>query len=468
MATNNSENFSNNNENSMIESEEMPKVINNDSLMKEEKTSEKNEYIKKQINRQKRRSKNDCIGRDYVCGCGKTYLSYPALYTHIKTKHNGKTPEGTNANQVQSGRGRGRPRKNFLVDEGSLNRRKREINRKKNDGQNNELKDLLRKGNFNFEFYKFREKKFFAVYKILDLVKNKKDLFFEDNESNNDNNNNINDINNNNNNINEKDINDNNINNNNINEKDINKDFNDNNHVINNNINLNDIMENSMEIEKAEDYLFDDKNSYNEEDDYNILDQFPNIKEENSGFRILYKITKKLIESGNLEIKEGDDKQITCDESFGLFLIYISKYVKSDFFKIILILLKNYRDCMNILGWEILSKYKTLEDENTRKKFCSVKDPSRLPLIANEFLNEYLDKKFPNFDKYLSSVIIGHFNFWLFGNNLTLIQLDIINDDYINENDDNKNIVKEEKNKVENNNIENKGDGNLNSSKNIN
>ena len=31
MATNNSENFSNNNENANIESEEMPKVINNDS-----------------------------------------------------------------------------------------------------------------------------------------------------------------------------------------------------------------------------------------------------------------------------------------------------------------------------------------------------------------------------------------------------------------------------------------------------
>ena len=33
--------------------------------------------------KQKRRSKNDFYGRDYVCGCGKTYLSYPALYTHF-------------------------------------------------------------------------------------------------------------------------------------------------------------------------------------------------------------------------------------------------------------------------------------------------------------------------------------------------------------------------------------------------
>ena len=59
--------------------------------------------------KQKRRSKNEKDGRNYVCGCGKTYLSYPALYTHIKTKHNGQNPSGTQ--QLQVGRGRGRPRK---------------------------------------------------------------------------------------------------------------------------------------------------------------------------------------------------------------------------------------------------------------------------------------------------------------------------------------------------------------------
>ena len=59
----------------------------------------------------KRRSKNDTNGRDFQCGCGKRYLSYPALYTHIKTKHNGVNPGGTHAPTYQNGRGRGRPRK---------------------------------------------------------------------------------------------------------------------------------------------------------------------------------------------------------------------------------------------------------------------------------------------------------------------------------------------------------------------
>ncbi len=50
-------------------------------------------------------------GRLYKCSkCDKTYLSYPALYTHTKLKHlqPGETPSITN------GRMRGRPRKNLV------------------------------------------------------------------------------------------------------------------------------------------------------------------------------------------------------------------------------------------------------------------------------------------------------------------------------------------------------------------
>eukprot|EP00331_Platyophrya_macrostoma_P006498 CAMPEP_0176416370 /NCGR_PEP_ID=MMETSP0127-20121128/6311_1 /TAXON_ID=938130 /ORGANISM="Platyophrya macrostoma, Strain WH" /LENGTH=317 /DNA_ID=CAMNT_0017796443 /DNA_START=15 /DNA_END=968 /DNA_ORIENTATION=- len=59
----------------------------------------------------KRRSKNDGDDRNYTCGCGKSYLSYPALYTHIKTKHDGVPPTGTSQNQVNGKSGRGRPKK---------------------------------------------------------------------------------------------------------------------------------------------------------------------------------------------------------------------------------------------------------------------------------------------------------------------------------------------------------------------
>ena len=65
-----------------------------------ENSEENDENKKKQV---KRRSKRETDGRNYVCKmCSKSYLSYPALYTHYKQKHN------TNNS---SGRGRGRPKK---------------------------------------------------------------------------------------------------------------------------------------------------------------------------------------------------------------------------------------------------------------------------------------------------------------------------------------------------------------------
>lgn len=54
------------------------------------------------------------IGRDYKCiYCDKTYLSYPALYTHMKNKH-AKGPDGQPLVNFNSGRGRGRPKKSSI------------------------------------------------------------------------------------------------------------------------------------------------------------------------------------------------------------------------------------------------------------------------------------------------------------------------------------------------------------------
>lgn len=52
----------------------------------EENISPKRDAEKKRA----RRTRKHEDGRDYICSCGKSYLSYPALYTHIKTKHDGK------------------------------------------------------------------------------------------------------------------------------------------------------------------------------------------------------------------------------------------------------------------------------------------------------------------------------------------------------------------------------------------
>ena len=47
--------------------------------------------------KKKRRPRSAVGERNYLCGCGKAYLSYPALYTHVKNKHGGVFPIGSNA-----------------------------------------------------------------------------------------------------------------------------------------------------------------------------------------------------------------------------------------------------------------------------------------------------------------------------------------------------------------------------------
>lgn len=46
--------------------------------------------------KKKRRPRSAAGERNFVCGCSKAYLSYPALYTHVKNKHDGIFPEGSN------------------------------------------------------------------------------------------------------------------------------------------------------------------------------------------------------------------------------------------------------------------------------------------------------------------------------------------------------------------------------------
>ena len=55
--------------------------------MSEEPSQDKPSHPEK---KKSRRSKKDEGDRNFLCPCGKSYLSYPALYTHIKTKHDGK------------------------------------------------------------------------------------------------------------------------------------------------------------------------------------------------------------------------------------------------------------------------------------------------------------------------------------------------------------------------------------------
>ena len=91
------------------ESEVENKIYNNSNNYPEKNIEIKNEENEnseeKKEDIHRRRSKNDIEGRIFICElCGKSYLSYPALYTHRKQKHN---------SSLSSGRGRGRPKKDI-------------------------------------------------------------------------------------------------------------------------------------------------------------------------------------------------------------------------------------------------------------------------------------------------------------------------------------------------------------------
>jgi len=66
-----------------------------------------------------RRSREEKDGRDFQCGCGKSYLSYQALYIHVNLKHDRISPLGTTNLQQglvpMAGRKRGKPKKNFVI-----------------------------------------------------------------------------------------------------------------------------------------------------------------------------------------------------------------------------------------------------------------------------------------------------------------------------------------------------------------
>jgi hypothetical protein len=117
-------------------------------------------------------------------------------------------------------------------------------------------------------------------------------------------------------------------------------------------------------------------------------------------------------------------KEFTCDDLFGIYLNDISNNITQVFYKSVVILLRYYRDCMNLIGWDTLSNYKDLYDEKTEYEFTSVKNGELLPDIFNDFLEEYIPKRLPCFDIHIASVVISEFNDWLYRHAFTHIKYD--------------------------------------------
>lgn len=57
-----------------------------------------------------KRIRNSKGQRDYICGCSKAYLSYAAIYTHVRNKHGGIFPKRSIINNKD-----GMPQRQFNI-----------------------------------------------------------------------------------------------------------------------------------------------------------------------------------------------------------------------------------------------------------------------------------------------------------------------------------------------------------------
>jgi hypothetical protein len=66
-------------------------------MSEEEKSTTRNDEFSSSSSKKqrKRRTLSETSKRDFVCGCGKSYVSYPAIYLHVQRKHNGEWPDNT-------------------------------------------------------------------------------------------------------------------------------------------------------------------------------------------------------------------------------------------------------------------------------------------------------------------------------------------------------------------------------------
>jgi len=171
----------------------------------------------------------------------------------------------------------------------------------------------------------------------------------------------------------------------------------------------------------------------------NPLEGFPDFKTCSDYMRMNYlplytKIKNILIanEQKNTENfpKNYDDEEkenkYTCDDLFAIFLVEMSQKVIPSFYKLILIFIRFYRECMNKLGWEILYQFKDLEDESTYLDYCTIKCGEYLPQISNDYIKHFLVKKCPDFDNNIAVVLVSHFCHWLYKKNYTHMRVNLI------------------------------------------
>eukprot|EP00826_Nyctotherus_ovalis_P060331 TRINITY_DN844_c0_g2_i6.p2 TRINITY_DN844_c0_g2~~TRINITY_DN844_c0_g2_i6.p2 ORF type:complete len:147 (-),score=46.00 TRINITY_DN844_c0_g2_i6:183-623(-) len=121
-----------------------------------------------------------------------------------------------------------------------------------------------------------------------------------------------------------------------------------------------------------------------------------------------------------VEAEGGDIASKMAENVLGRYLYEMGKNVNEDFFKICIIFVRLYRDCLNEYGWELARKQHAVTLKEKKKEFA--KEPESadyIPDLSNDFINYFLPQEFSTFDKYLATELVRHLCDWVFKNGYT-------------------------------------------------
>lgn len=124
--------------------------------------------------------------------------------------------------------------------------------------------------------------------------------------------------------------------------------------------------------------------------------------------------------------KAAEQRAKNCNRILAEYLYEMGQKVSEKFFATLIMVVKLYRDYMNLHGWELIGRYKTVSSEESSKTFANFCDAEHMPEASNDFLKNFLPRELPNFDQMICVDITFHFCRWLSSKNYTHTNISLL------------------------------------------
>eukprot|EP00347_Sterkiella_histriomuscorum_P007733 403347763 len=367
----------------------------------------------------KRRSRNEQSGRDFKCQvCDRTYLSYPAMYTHMKNKHAIDPSGGLFSNNQQRSRGRPkRPNEFSRVDPTTDLYMKSEG---RGGGPNDPIqgfeevyKDLASRITFAHTYENYKQHPLSEILaKYSQNVTPFGDIITEDQLA-----------------------------------MDDQPDYQ---ARLASNINQPssdaDLQQQTfVDKQIALGDLLNESNNTNELSHQSVAQQHNKISGHNSPAFNIKRTTFKKLSTEIAQMSEEWRVMLSADEIFGLYLREVASKTNLNFYVTMVKYILLYRECMNEYGWQKLAESQCREAKQTTEErninarlatfgdiisnheYCSINNAEVAPEICNEFVTIFLEsKKDCGLEKLECIDYTRNFCHWLFISGHTCSKLSLI------------------------------------------